>query len=115
MINDFWPALIEFDEPLYPIPLGASVWFFLCLGLLFCYYISKLIKRCFASTKDKLNLRPVTAKLPFIPLYWLQQTPREVALKREVRSTWAWLAKKYVFSTNDPLLGKLIKNPKPVN
>lgn len=30
LMNEFWAALVVFDEPLYPIPLGPSVYFFFC-------------------------------------------------------------------------------------
>lgn len=104
--NNHWVALISFDEPLYPIPLGASVYFCLCIALLFSYFMTKFIRTFFNSTRKKLLLHPQTAKLPHLPLYWLQQSAREQSLKREVRNTWAWLAKKFMLSPADPLLCK---------
>jgi len=54
-----------------------------------------------------MNLRPHTAKFPSLPLYWLQQSKREISLRREFRNTWAWLAKRYLLSPDDPLLGDI--------
>jgi hypothetical protein len=103
----FETALIGFDEPLYPIPVGASVYFVFIISVLALWYMIAFCNYAFYDVKKELNLHPQTAKFPFLPLYWLQQSKRELSLRREFRNTWAWLAKRYLLHPEDPLVGDI--------
>ncbi|CAL8112880.1 unnamed protein product [Orchesella dallaii] len=100
-------AFMSYDEPLYPIPVGASVFYFVLIAWITTFYFTYLGRKILSNLKHKLDLHPESNKFPNLPLCWLQQSKREAELRREVRNTWAHLAKRYLLSPNDPLLANV--------
>ncbi|ODN02794.1 hypothetical protein Ocin01_03887 [Orchesella cincta] len=100
-------AFMSYDEPLYPIPVGASVFYFVLIAWITTFYFTYLGRKVLSNLKQKLDLHPESNKFPNLPLCWLQQSKRESELRREVRNTWAHLAKRYLLSPNDPLLANV--------
>lgn len=100
-------AFMPYDEPLHPIPVGASVFYIIMIAMIVTFYFTYLGRKVLVKFKEKLDLHPESDRFPNLPLCWLQQGKREAELRREVRNTWAWLARRYLLSPNDPLLANV--------
>ncbi|CAL8109349.1 unnamed protein product [Orchesella dallaii] len=88
----------------HPVPTGASSYFMVLFTVIFTWYFNNFIHRLFMHHLEHINLFPVTDHFPNIKLYMLQQSRRESLLHRNMRNTWAWLARTYLLQPSDPLV-----------
>lgn len=63
-------AFLPFDEPLYPIPIGPSIYYFVMTAWMTIFYLTCLFKLIMRKVEKKLDLHPEASRFPNIPLYW---------------------------------------------
>lgn len=69
-VHNLMEAMMSYDEPVHPIPVGASVFYFILIAWMCTFYISYFGRKLLASFKEGLNLYPDSSKFPSLPLYW---------------------------------------------